>query len=462
MEVELTPWEAPDEPEERLVRPTASATGCTERILMLRVAVNVEQLLHEAPGGIGRYTAELLRLLPDQGVDVTPFTACHPRDDVARALHDQDLDGLEPVILPLPAALLYDAWHVLGVAGPALSRSRPSTSCTRRPPRCPRAGGLPLVVTVHDAAPLVMPEAFTKRGVKFHRRGFAAAAKRARLVIAVSEFCADEVTTYTAIPRDRIRVVPNGVDRERATDEEVEKARLIYAIDDRPYVFWAGTFQPRKNVRVLLDAFTRIDPEVVPHRLVLAGPPGWKPDDADAEVASGLGDRVRLLGPVHRHQLFPLFAGADLYAFPSRHEGFGIPVLEAMAQETAVLCSDIPALREVAGAAARFVAPDDIDGWVDALTTLLGDAAARTALVTAGNERVTNYSWERCARETAAVYGEALGGETPPVRLPTVAQDVDAVVGDEDGVLELRGALAVGGDRGPAVVPHAGAASCRS
>ena len=376
---------------------------------MLRVAVNVEQLLHEAPGGIGRYTAELLRLLPAQGVDVTPFTARHTRADVMRALHGHDLDGVDPVILPLPAAVLYDAWHVLGVAGPA-RRVAPVDLLHAPSPAVPPTGGLPLVVTVHDAAPLVMPDAFTRRGVKFHRRGFAAAAKRARLVIAVSEFCADEVTTHTAIPRERIRVVPNGVDRERATEEAVTKARLIYAIDDRPYVFWAGTFQPRKNVRVLLDAFARLDPDVVPHRLVLAGPPGWKPDDADAEVARGLGDRVRLLGPVHRRQLFPLFAGADLFAFPSRHEGFGIPVLEAMAQETAVLCSDIPALREVAGDAACFVASDDTDGWVDALTTLLGDGVARAALVTAGSARVANYSWERCARETAAVYREALGG----------------------------------------------------
>ncbi len=375
----------------------------------VRVAVNVEQLLHEAPGGIGRYTAELLRLLPAQGVDVTPFTARHSRDDVRRALHAHALEGLDPVILPLPAALLYDAWHVLGTAGPA-RRVAPVDLLHAPSPAVPPTGGLPLVVTVHDAAPLVMPDAFTRRGVKFHRRGFAAAAKRARLVIAVSEFCADEVTTHTAIPRDRIRVVPNGVDRVRASEEAVHRARSIYAIDDAPYVFWAGTFQPRKNVRTLLDAFARLDPAAVPHRLVLAGPPGWKPDDADAGVARGLGDRVRLLGPVHREQLFPLFAGADLYAFPSRHEGFGIPVLEAMAQDTPVLCSDIPALREVAGDAARFVAPDDLDGWVDALDDLLGDADARASLVAAGNVRVANYSWERCAHETAAVYREALDG----------------------------------------------------
>jgi glycosyltransferase involved in cell wall biosynthesis len=375
----------------------------------VRVAVNVEQLLHEAPGGIGRYSAELLRLLPAQGVDVTPVTARHPRADVSLAMRAQGLDGLEPVILPLPAAVLYDAWHVLGVAGPA-RRVAPVDLVHAPSPAVPPSGGLPLVVTVHDAAPLVMPDAFTKRGVRFHRRGFAAAAKRADLVIAVSEFCADEVVTHTAIPRDRIRVVANGVDRELASAEAVEKARLIYAIDDAPYVFWAGTFQPRKNVRVLLDAFTRIDPAVVPHRLVLAGPQGWKPADADAEVAHALGDRVRLLGPVHREQLFPLFAGADLFAFPSRHEGFGIPVLEAMAQRTPVICSDIPALREVAGDAAVFVAPDDVEGWIDAITSLHVHAGAHDALVDAGAARVANYSWERCARETAAVYAEALNG----------------------------------------------------
>jgi alpha-1,3-rhamnosyl/mannosyltransferase len=277
-------------------------------------------------------------------------------------------------------------------------------------PAVPPTGRVPLVVTVHDAAPLVMPEAFTRRGVRFHRQGFAAAAKRARLVIVVSEASAEEVVTHTAIRRERIRVVPNGVDREPATPERVEAARRAHGIDDRPYVLWAGTLQPRKNVRVLLDAFVRLDADRVPHRLVLAGPPGWKADDGDAEVAARLGDRLRLLGPVGRADLFPLFAGADLFAFPSFHEGFGIPVVEAMAQDTAVVCADIPALREVAADGARFVAPDDVDGWVGALEELLTDDAARSRLVTAGRARVAGYSWDRCARETAAVYREALSG----------------------------------------------------
>jgi len=376
---------------------------------MVRVAVNVEQLLHEAPGGIGRYTAELVRLLPAHGVDVTAFTARHARADVERALRSHELAGLDPVILPLPAAVLYDAWHVLGVAGP-VRRVGPVDLVHAPSPAVPPTGKVPLVVTVHDAAPVVMPEAFTRRGVIFHRQGFAAAAKRARLVIAVSEFSADEIATHTPIPRDRIRVVSNGVDLARPTPEQVDQTRRAFGLHDRPYVFWAGTFQPRKNVRVLLDAFGRLDPAAIPHRLVLAGPPGWKPDDEDGEVARRLGDRVRLLGPVSRAHLFAIFAGADLFAFPSRHEGFGIPVLEAMAQGTAVVCADIPALREVAGDAARFVPPDDLGGWVEVFRALLTDDRARAALAVRGHERVLRFSWDRCTAETVAVYDEALNG----------------------------------------------------
>ena len=182
-------------------------------------------------------------------------------------------------------------------------------------------------------------------------------------------------------------------------------------------MFWAGTFQPRKNVRVLLDAFTRLDPDggAAPARARRSARAG-SPTTPTPRSRDGLGDRVRLLGPVHREQLFPLFAGADLFAFPSRHEGFGIPVLEAMAQETAVVCSDIPALREVAGDAARFVAPDDIDGWVDALTTLLTDDAARAR---ARRGRATLRVRELLVGALRARDGRGVPRGAQRVRLPT-------------------------------------------
>jgi len=374
---------------------------------MVRVAINVEQLLQVAPGGIGRYTAELVRLLPARGVDVVPFCARHARADVDAAMRAQDLD-VAPVVLPLPAPLLYDAWHVLGAASP-VRRVAPVDLVHAPSSAVPPTGPVPLVVTMHDAAPMVMPEGYTRRGVWFHRKGLEAAAKRARLVIAVSELAADEAVSYGHIARARIRVVLNGVDREPVPSDAVAKTRARYGLADRPYVFWAGALQPRKNVRVLLDAFTRLDPGRYPHRLVLAGPPGWKEDEEDAAVARALGDRVRLPGAVPRAELFALFAGADLYACPSRHEGFGIPVLEAMAQGTATVCADIPGLRETAGDAAVFVSPDDVDGWVAALGELLDDPARRAALEARGLKRVETYSWDRCADQTAAVYAEALG-----------------------------------------------------
>ena len=334
--------------------------------------------------------------------------------------------------LPLPRAALYDAWHVLGMPR-VQPRVAPVDLVHAPSPAVPPRSRVPLVVTVHDAAPVTMPDAFTRRGRWFHRLGFAAAARRADLVIAVSAFSADEIAEHTAIRRERIRVVPNGVDLLRATTEDVARVRAAYSLADRPYVFWAGTFQPRKNVGTLLEAFARACASAdLPHRLVLAGPEGWLVDEAPA--ARRLGDRVRLLGAVPRPDVLALFAGAELFAFPSRHEGFGIPVLEAMAQDTAVLCSDIPALREVAGPAARFVDPGDVDAWADALSVLLEDAEARADLVARGRIRVQRVLVGALRRrDGSGLPRGALTGASG-------GQDLDAVVGDEHGVLELRGA----------------------
>ena len=373
----------------------------------MRVAVNVEQLLQPAPGGIGRYAAELVRLLPTRtpGVDVSVFTARHPRHVVERALRAYGIGDVDTVVLPWPRPVLYDAWHVLGLGGPA-RRVAPVDLVHAPSVAVPPADGLPLVVTVHDAAPITMPEASTRRGRWFHRRGFAAAARRATLVIVVSEFAADEIAANTPIPREKMRVVPNGVNLERASEQDVARVGRALAMDDRPYVFWIGTIEPRKNVGGLLDAFERLDAARLPHRLVLAGPAGWL-SRHDAAVER-LGDRVRVLGPVDEADKAALYAGADLFVFPSRHEGFGLPVLEAMAQGTPVVCSDIPALREVGGDVPHFVPVDDADALAGAIGDVLDAGAAREALVARGLEHARGYSWERCADATIAVYREAI------------------------------------------------------
>ena len=382
----------------------------------MRVALNLEQLLQPAPGGIGRYTAELARLLPTlpstDGDEITlvPFVARHRREEIEARLREFGLAGIDPVVLPLPRPLLYDAWHL--VRRPRLGRSRrlryadvvhaPSVAV---PPK----SDAPLVVTAHDAAPLIYPETYPRRGRRFHTQGLAAAAKRADLVITVSQSAAEELAMYTSIPPERMRVVPNGVDLEIARDAQVEATRRELGLDDAPYVFWIGSLEPRKNVGLLVDAFVRWALYTdLPHRLVLAGPAGWLEDEASVLApARRLGDRVRTLGRVGDPALGALYRGADVFAFPSRHEGFGIPVLEAMAQETPVIAADIPALREIAAGAAILRSPDDPDAWVAALDNLLHDDAELSRLGKAGRARAQGYSWTRCAEETRAIYLEA-------------------------------------------------------
>jgi alpha-1,3-rhamnosyl/mannosyltransferase len=263
---------------------------------------------------------------------------------------------------------------------------------------------------VHDVAPLIYPEAFPRRGRWFHRPGIRAAARRADLVITVSRAAAEELAAWTAIPADRVRVVHTGVDATPAQPGEVATTVAGAGLAGAPYVLCVGSDEPRKGVGTLVSAFARLPPaQVDGARLALVGPSGWLERDlVDPSDARRLGDRLRRVGFVPDAELRALYAGALVFAFPSRHEGFGLPVLEAMAQGTPVVCADIPSLREVSGGAARLVAPGDAEAWAAALADVLTDTDARQGLADAGRRRVAAFSWERTVRRTRDVYSEAL------------------------------------------------------
>jgi glycosyltransferase involved in cell wall biosynthesis len=381
----------------------------------MRVALNLEQCFQRPPGGIGRYTAELARLLPqtedpaDGGkLEVVPFVARHSAREIDAVWSDLAL-GRRPAVLHVPRRALYELWNRWGRADPLADGHAtelrdidvvhaPSVAV---PPR----GSAALVVTVHDAAPLLFPDTYPRLGRRFHELGFAAAAERADAIVAPTAAAADEVAEHTAIARDRIRPIHHGVDHTLATEAQVEAVRLVFDLE-APYVLWAGTLEPRKNVGVLVAAFARAVADAdLPHDLVLAGPQGWLSEsDAIAQQAATLGRRVRFTGPLSPDELRALYRGADLFALPSRHEGFGLPVVEAMAQGTAVVCSDLPVLREVSGGQARFVSAGDVDGWADALVTRLGDDAARTAIGESGRLHSLGFTWARSCAQHAEVY----------------------------------------------------------
>jgi glycosyltransferase involved in cell wall biosynthesis len=358
-------------------------------------------------------------MLPQLTADdlVIPFCARHPLDEVDAAYRFFGLDPAQvpyPVRLPLPRPILYEAWHRLAL--PPLGWSSPDLAhadLVHAPsPAVPPRDGRPLVVTVHDAAFELFPEAFPRRGRRFHQRGVAVAARRADLIITATRASAQEIVEHTPITLDRVRIVPHGVDHTVAGPEEVAKTLEHFHLADAPYVLWVGSLEPRKGVGTLVSAFARQPPATdgPGHRLVLVGPAGWLGGgQIDIVDVTRLGERLRTLGPVDEAELRSLYAGADLFAFPSRHEGFGLPVLEAMVQGTAVICSDVPALREVSGDAARLVAPGNVEAWSAALEALLGDPAARAGLAEAGRARAAGFTWEKTVAATRDVYAEALG-----------------------------------------------------
>jgi alpha-1,3-rhamnosyl/mannosyltransferase len=234
-------------------------------------------------------------------------------------------------------------------------------------------------------------------------------------VITVSESAAAEITGGTAITPERVRVVPNGVSPVSVSAQAKAETLARLDLTDRRYVLFVSSLEPRKGVGTLVAAFAALRRRGAARdvALVLAGFPGWLSDGLiDGADRRALGADLRQLGQVSEADLWPLYAAAEICAVPSTHEGFGLPVLEAMSQSRPVLCSDLAVLHEVGGAAVRYVAAGDATAWADALAELLDDPAAGDELGAAGLARSAQFSWERSVRATRAVYEEAIASRS--------------------------------------------------
>jgi glycosyltransferase involved in cell wall biosynthesis len=374
------------------------------------VAINAEQLMSPSPGGVGRYTAKLVSNLAELGVDVSTFVARHTPEEVRLAWVEFDLGALPgPTVLPLPRAALYDAWHLLD--WPSVIRGADVDVVHAPSLAVPPKGGKPLVVSVHDAAPWLFPASFPLRGRWFHRAGVRTASRRADRILTGTEAAAQELLAHTSLPAQRLRVIPYGVDHPYPGPgpDDVSTVLRRYDLHDRPYVLWIGSLEPRKGLATLLAALVRLARTNPAPTLALAGYAGWRNENIiSAEDRAVLGGALRELGRVYEPELQALYTGASVFAFPSWHEGFGLPVLEAMVAGAPVVASDIPALREVAGDAAIFVPPGRPEAWAEALSRVLGSASLRAELTAAGRSRAARFSWRRTAEATLAVYEELL------------------------------------------------------
>lgn len=273
---------------------------------------------------------------------------------------------------------------------------------------------VPSVITIHDLSTFQpdLGQGFLGRLSQFTAQAELTLLRRAAAVICVSQSVKQDLLRITDIPEDRVHVVYNGVDHRRFhpryRPEARQRAALMLGIEP-PYVLALASPEPRKNIRRLLEAYARLPRQDLP-RLVLAGAADWGHGPIYATVQElGLEPYVRFTGYVPEAVLPDLYGGARLFVFPSLYEGFGLPVLEALACATPVVASNRGGIPEIAGQAAILVDPYDVDALADAMLRVLQDKQLRDELRLRGPGQAALFSWERTARETRNVY-EAVAG----------------------------------------------------
>lgn len=364
----------------------------------IKVAMTLEQCWHRVPGGTGVAGIGMaggVAALED--VEVLGVAARH-----RAAPPPAWIPPVEIYQLPLPRLALYESWHRLRRPRVQLATGPVDVihaTTFAIPPR-----SAPMIVTIHDLAFLNDPSHFTRRGISFFKKGLDLARRDADLVVCPSRATADDCVKH-GFPSELVRVVPMGVDTSVAAPDDVITAKQRYGLD-RPYILWLGTVEPRKNLRRLIESYSALGRTDID--LVLVGPAGWN-EDLDGLIGGAGHAGIRALGFVPHADLAPLYAGAEVFCFPSLFEGFGLPVLEAMVQGTPVVTSRGTSTEEVAGEAGLLVDPHDTDSITEALDRMLGDNALRDQMGEAGRERASSYTWARTAAELRDCYHEVLG-----------------------------------------------------
>jgi glycosyltransferase involved in cell wall biosynthesis len=277
------------------------------------------------------------------------------------------------------------------------------------PPTLP---GTRTLLTVHDLSFVRVPETASPSLKAYLDTVVPRSVARADHVLADSQATKDDLMALYGVAESKVTVLLSGVDPhfERMDAPQMLRAlRAKYHIADRPYIFSVGTVQPRKNYPRLIRALAALRAEGRDVGLVIAGGRGWLDDPIYSAIrGNGLAQYVHLIGFADDEDLPALYSGAAAFAFPSLYEGFGLPILEAMACGTPVVTSNVSSLPEVAGDTALMVDPTDLEGLTAALRRLLDDENLRQRLVAGGLKRAREFSWDRAAQNLKNIYSSLL------------------------------------------------------
>jgi glycosyltransferase involved in cell wall biosynthesis len=351
----------------------------------VRIALDVQSTLGRKTG-IGQYTHQLLAALRR----VAPQHEYVPLDwgsDVVMRI-DRRLCWQQWTMPRLASAAHADLLHVPGFDAPWL---RPC----------------PTVLTVHDLIGALFPQNFPPAAKFYWSRWLPASVRRATHVIADSESTRRDVIRLAGVPGERITVVPLAAGPQYCPVEDAARLAAVRAKYGLParYLLFVSTIEPRKGLDMLVDAYAQLDERYREVGLVITGKRGWYAEQLFAQIDRlGLGRRVLFTDYVADEDLPALYSLAEALTFPSRYEGFGLTVLEAMACGCPVICSDVSSLPEVAGDAARLVPPDAAGALAAAISALLADADLRRTMRARGLAQAARFSWDKTARATLAVY----------------------------------------------------------
>jgi glycosyltransferase involved in cell wall biosynthesis len=273
----------------------------------------------------------------------------------------------------------------------------------------------PTVITVHDLSFITRPQTHKLMNRTYLSILTRLSCRRAARVIAVSEWTKRDVVSLLGIAPERVDVIPHGAHaRFRPLPAaEVAAFRAANGIGAAPAVFFLGSLEPRKNLPALIDAFGAVLKRVPEAELHIGGSPGWKYQDIFERIAAlGLKARVHFCGQIAQEQLPLWYNACAVFAYPSLYEGFGMPVLEAMACGAPVVTSNVTSLPEVVGDAGLMVSPQDVAGLADALAGVLTNADLRDTLRTKSLRRAAGFTWDHTAEMTIQTYRKVFSSNT--------------------------------------------------
>jgi glycosyltransferase involved in cell wall biosynthesis len=361
-------------------------------------------------GGIGRYTRNLIRAVAelDQENQYTLFTAGRGDDGLGAWP-----DNFRVRAVPISDRWLHIFWQRLRIPVPVQAVTGPLDLFHSPDFVLPPVGRTPAILTVHDLSFMRTPQFFVPGFREYLEGAVSRAVRRARHILADSESTRRDLVELMAVKPERVSVLYPGVEsrfQPVQDTEELDRVRTRYELPER-FILGLSTLQPRKNFDGLVEAFSRLlaakgsEPGVADLHLVICGGKGWMYDDLLAMVGClGLEGRVRFSGFAADEDLPALYTLASVFAFPSWYEGFGIPVLEAMACGTSVVAADNSSLPEAVGDAGLMVDAADFDALAESLGRLLLDQALREQLIPAGYEQARNFRWDASARALLEIY----------------------------------------------------------